>query len=451
MLAAGIDEAGNRVGRTDRIVLAVSGGPDSLALLLVAAELHRSADSGGPEFIVVTVDHGLRPEAAAEARFVADVADGLGLPHRTMRLTGGLASGNVPAAARRGRYALLLQAAREADATVIVTAHHEGDLFETHLHARARRAGPVGLAAMRHVRDLAPDVALLRPFLDVPGADLKALVAGRGIAAVDDPTNHDTRYERVRLRHELAEADHPRLRRDIARHRGDRDALEGALAAFVYLAEAAGEFRASDDGVLRIGRQAWRQHAADTAFALLARALAAVSGGDYPPGADSVLRLQAALAGPERVAATLGGVVVAADTDTITFLREYGRDGIAATQPGDGEAVFDGRFLVRLPPQADLRNARLMAFGAWQRGNGVERTLPVLAGEGGLLAVPAALVHKAPDDCLRLELSALLRWRLLRDLPRPDRPLADKGESVAAGFAANAPGRVGKAGDTPYL
>ncbi|HEX2018329.1 MAG TPA: tRNA lysidine(34) synthetase TilS [Aurantimonas sp.] len=452
-LTAGIDAAADRAGRSGPVILAVSGGPDSMALLLAAVEVRRRSPGGQTDFVVVTVDHGLRLAAAAEARAVAEVAEGRGLPHRTMRLAA-LLSGNVPAAARRGRYALLLEAARDAGASIIVTAHHEGDQFETHLLARARRAGPVGLAAMRKMRDLAPRVVLLRPFLEVPGVDLKALVAASGIEAVDDPTNKDERYERVRLRNRLSgsPSDHPRLRLAIARSRGERDALERAQAVFIGAAERAGELRFGDDGVLRVARAAFRRLDADTAFAFLVRALAAVSGGDYGPGAAQVLRLRAALAGPEgSVHATLGGVIVEADPDTILFLREFGRAGIEAVLPGDPDAMFDGRFLVGSPRQQNPKATRIAAFGAFGRGNRVEKTLPVLVGEAGLLAVPDALAHKAPADCLRLETTCLLAWRLLRDLPRRFSPAAPAVKGVASRFAAKAPGRVGKAGDTSYL
>lgn len=454
-LAAVIEEAAVRVGPPERIVLAVSGGPDSLALLLAAAESRSRAPNDRIGFLVVTVDHGLRPEAEAEARFVASIAATFGLRHRTMRLTPPLPAGNVPAAARRGRYALLRDAASDAGANMVVTAHHEDDQFETHLHKLARRAGPVGLAAMRPVRDLAPGVVLLRPFLAVPGARLKALVAGSGITAIDDPANHDIRYERTRSRIRLAEAgaDRAQLRRDIARSQSERDALEAAQAAFIQAAEASGALQLGDDGVLRLDREAFRQIDEPTAFAFLARALAAVSGGDYAPGADSVLRLQEALTRSSgRVATTLGGATVDADPDTITFLREYGRAGVAAVRTGNESAViFDGRFLVQPPAGCEFAGARLEAFGMAGRGNRVERTLPVLAGDAGLLAVPASLARKAPDDLPRLRITSLLRWRLLRDLPQAPGSAAPTREKAASGFAANAPGRVGKAGDTPYL
>ncbi|NDV87214.1 tRNA lysidine(34) synthetase TilS [Aurantimonas aggregata] len=454
-LSAGIDQAAHCVGTAAPVVLAVSGGPDSLALLLAAASLRDHRHTDAPQFLVVTVDHGLRPEAAAEAAFVAAIAAAHGLPHRTMRLALPLPPGNVPAAARRGRYDLLLEAAGDAGASMIVTAHHEDDQFETHLHALARKAGPVGLAAMRPVRDLAPGIVLLRPFLGVPGARLKALVAASGIDAVDDPTNHDPRYERTWLRIQRAASgdDHAWLRGDIAQSQRRRDVLEAAQAGFIYAAEASGALRLGDAGVLRVDRQAFRQLDESTAFAFLARALTAVSGDDYAPGGDSVQRLQAALASSSgRVASTLGGAMVDADPDTITFLREFGRSGIATVQTGKAHAaLFDGRFLVDVPEGFSPADTRLVAFGSLGRGNPVERTMPVLIGDAGLLAVPAALAAKAPDDLPRLDVVSLVRWRLLRDLPQESGSAVPTGEKAASGFAANAPGRVGKAGDSPYL
>ncbi|MEH6718674.1 MAG: tRNA lysidine(34) synthetase TilS [Aurantimonas endophytica] len=452
-LAAAIEQAACRVARPACIVLAVSGGPDSLALLLAAARSPRCTRTNRPEFLVVTVDHGLRPEAAAEAQFVAAIAAAHGLRHRTMRMLSSPTAGNVPAAARRGRYDLLIEAARDAGANAIVTAHHEDDQFETHLHALARKAGPLGLAVMRPVRDLAPGMVLLRPFLGMPGERLKALVAASGIAAVDDPTNHDIRYERTRLRIKLADLDRAALRHVIARYRREREALEAAQATFIRKSEASGALRLGDDGVLRLGRGAFRQLEEPVAFAFLSRVLRAVSGGDYAPGADSVLRLQGALISPSaRVAMTLGGAMIDAGPDTITFLREYGRSGIAAVPVGNADAIiFDGRFRVQVPRGSGLSEARLQAFGATGRGSRVERTLPVLAGGAGLLAVPAALAAKAPEAPGQLHVSSLLRWRLLRDLPLAPTPALPLRDHAASGFAAKAPEHVGKAGDTTYL
>jgi len=180
------------------IILAVSGGPDSIALMWLAARW-RSALARGPRLIAVTVDHGLRPEATREAREVKRLARLLDLPHRTMRWTGLKPKTGLPAAARTARYRLLAQAARTSGATHILTAHTRDDQAETLLMRLLRGSGIAGLAAM--ARESERDgVLLARPFLDVSKSQLIATLKKAKIGFADDPTNHDTNFTRPRLR-----------------------------------------------------------------------------------------------------------------------------------------------------------------------------------------------------------------------------------------------------------
>jgi tRNA(Ile)-lysidine synthase len=180
------------------IVLAVSGGPDSIALMWLAARWRRAL-ARGPRLIAVTVHHGLRPEAAREARDVKRLARRLDLPHRTLRWTGTKPKTGVPAAAREARYRLLAQAARATGATHILTAHTRDDQAETLLMRMLRGSGIAGLAAM--AREIERDgVLLARPLLDVPKSQLIATLEKAGLGFADDPTNRDTSYTRPRLR-----------------------------------------------------------------------------------------------------------------------------------------------------------------------------------------------------------------------------------------------------------
>jgi tRNA(Ile)-lysidine synthase len=180
------------------IVLAVSGGPDSIALMWLAARW-RSALARGPRLIAVTVDHGLRPEAAREAREVKRLARTLDLPHRTMRWTGVKPKTGLPAAARTARYRLLAQAAEAIGATHILTAHTRDDQAETLLMRLLRGSGIAGLAAM--ARESERDgVLLARPLLHVSKSQLIATLKKAKIGFADDPTNHDTSFTRPRLR-----------------------------------------------------------------------------------------------------------------------------------------------------------------------------------------------------------------------------------------------------------
>ncbi len=180
------------------LLLAVSGGPDSIALMWLAARWRR-AMTRGPRLIVVTVDHSLRSEAAREARDVKRLAKELDLPHRTLRWTGTKPKTGLPAAARAARYGLLAKAARAGGATHILTAHTRDDQAETLLMRMLRGSGIAGLAAM--ARESERDgVRLARPLLGISKSQLVATLNRAKITFADDPTNRDAAYTRPRLR-----------------------------------------------------------------------------------------------------------------------------------------------------------------------------------------------------------------------------------------------------------
>jgi tRNA(Ile)-lysidine synthase len=180
------------------LLLAVSGGPDSIALMWLAARWRRGLRQG-PRLVAVTVDHGLRAEAAAEAREVKRLARTLGLEHRTLRWTGVKPKAGLPAAARSARYRLLARAARQSGATHILTAHTRDDQAETLLMRLLRGSGIAGLAAM--ARESERDgVLLARPFLDVAKSQLIATLTRARLGFADDPTNRDLHFTRPRLR-----------------------------------------------------------------------------------------------------------------------------------------------------------------------------------------------------------------------------------------------------------
>jgi tRNA(Ile)-lysidine synthase len=180
------------------LVLAVSGGPDSVALMWLAARW-RKGFARGPKLIAVTVDHGLREGAAREAREVKRLARSLDIEHRTLRWRGDKPSRGVPAAAREARYRLLAQAARAVRATHVLTAHTRDDQAETLLMRLLRGSGIAGLSAMARESQRG-GILLARPLLDVPKARLIATLNKAKIAFADDPTNRDTAFTRPRLR-----------------------------------------------------------------------------------------------------------------------------------------------------------------------------------------------------------------------------------------------------------
>ncbi|MBR0937606.1 tRNA lysidine(34) synthetase TilS [Bradyrhizobium jicamae] len=232
------------------IVLAVSGGPDSVALMWLAARWRRAL-ARGPRLIPVTVDHGLRAEAAREARDVKRLARSLDLPHRTLRWTGPKPKTGLPAAAREARYRLLAQAARKDGATHILTAHTRDDQAETLLMRMLRGSGIAGLSAMARETER-EGIRLARPLLDVSKAQLVATLKKARIEFADDPTNRDPAFTRPRLRAlmpVLAEegGDARNLSRLAAR-------LARANAAVEVLADAAERYLAlRDRGTSRPG------------------------------------------------------------------------------------------------------------------------------------------------------------------------------------------------------
>ena len=180
------------------LVLAVSGGPDSIAMMWLAARWRRAL-TRGPELIAVTIDHGLRPEAAREAREVKHLAKTLDVPHRTLRWSGAKPRTGLPAAAREARYHLLAKAARAAGATHVLTAHTQDDQAETLLMRMSRGSGIAGLAAMAR-QSQRDGVALARPLLQIPKARLLATLKKARIDFADDPTNRDASFTRPRFR-----------------------------------------------------------------------------------------------------------------------------------------------------------------------------------------------------------------------------------------------------------
>ncbi|MEM9501626.1 MAG: tRNA lysidine(34) synthetase TilS [Pseudomonadota bacterium] len=198
--AAQVDALWPEYERAGRLGLAVSGGPDSLALLLLA---HTAFPA---EIAVASIDHGLRPKAAQEVAMVKSVCAVLDIPFTAITIQ--IAPGNLQAKAREARYAALTKWAKESHLGAIATAHHADDQAETLLMRLARGSGLSGLAGVR-ARGLLPDdqTTLLRPLLDWRKPELEGVVAAAGIDPVRDPSNADIAFDRVRVRQKLAEHD----------------------------------------------------------------------------------------------------------------------------------------------------------------------------------------------------------------------------------------------------
>lgn len=181
-----------------RVLLAVSGGPDSTALMVLAARW-RDGKKNAPVLAAATVDHGLRKESKAEAASVAKLAKKLKISHHILSWRGKKPKSGLQEAARAARYGLLLSLAREIEADAIVTAHTRDDQAETMLHRIGRGSGVTGLSGIRPKSER-EGIAILRPLLGVPKARCEATLSKENIAYAADPTNNDLKYLRPRLR-----------------------------------------------------------------------------------------------------------------------------------------------------------------------------------------------------------------------------------------------------------
>ena len=221
--AARFNEALERLGaRNDRILLAVSGGPDSLAMLLLAHAVL-------PDRIVAaTVDHGLRPEARAEADFVAKLCDEQGIPHHILTHDQPI-TGNIQSSARTVRYDLLHRVADQYDCTFIATAHHADDQLETLLMRLARGSGVDGMSGVR-----ARNGKIIRPLLEFSKSELEEICQAQGIQPVRDPSNDNGEFDRVAVRQWLAEA--PELFK-ASRANQTASAMHDAGKALAWMAE----------------------------------------------------------------------------------------------------------------------------------------------------------------------------------------------------------------------
>jgi tRNA(Ile)-lysidine synthase len=363
------------------IVLAVSGGPDSTALLFLAARWHAKRKHG-PKLLAVTVDHGLRAESAREAKHVARLASKLGVAHRTLRWMGKKPATGIQEKARQARYGLLADAASKAGASHVLTAHTLDDQAETVLMRLIRGSGMTGLGGMARVsplparRERSPDFAkrrqaaeggsrrtgavetpphpdllpvngerellLMRPLLNLPKARLIATLKVAKIPFIEDASNANPRFTRIRMRALMPALTAEGLSAERLSLLARR--IRRADAALELAAEVAAEMLSSapwsDSGPISLDATGLGFLPAEIALRLLGRAIAA-RGDEGPVELAKLELLHATLAshkpGAGRLRRTLAGAVVTLTQERLMVERappRRGRSAALTTRPG---------------------------------------------------------------------------------------------------------------------
>lgn len=381
-----------------RLAVAVSGGADSMALVLLAA--HWAKKRGG-EVMALSVDHGLRPDSAAEAERVGGWLAAQGIAHRILAWTGEKPRADLQAAAREARYRLLGEACAELGILHLLLAHHQDDQAETLLLRLGRGSGLGGLSAMALERPTAWG-RLLRPLLTVPRARLEATLRERGQDWINDPSNANPAFARVRLRRlapvlaaeGLSAERLAATARSLARAQDAVDAMVAEAAARHVVLDPAGYARLNPVALSRLPDE--------VGLRLLARLLLSLGGEAHTPRLERLERLYEGLRSGLETARTLAGCRIVPQGGAVVICREPERvEGMLPLNPG-ARIRWDGRFeavvAADAPPGVSLGalgpqgRRKTMALMGRTRPEPVPAcvcpTLPALYDERGILAVP---------------------------------------------------------------
>ncbi|GLS85625.1 tRNA(Ile)-lysidine synthase [Cypionkella aquatica] len=370
---------------TARIGVMVSGGGDSMALLHLLQRCHPG------RVAALTIDHGLRAEARAEAEMVAAFCAARAIPHQISLWQRKDVAGNLMDAARRARYQIAEAWAVAQDIAQIAVGHTADDQAETFLIGLARQAGIDGLSGMRSSWGQG-QVQFSRPLLGVSRADLRGYLRRHAVNWVEDPSNSDLHYTRVKARNALATlADFGITATKLAVVADNLESARWALTR--QMAEAAQGFAQTATGMLTLPRETYLALPAEIQRRLLIAALRWMSGAAYPPREHGLAAVQTALAAGKD--ATLGGVRYRCHSDAIQILREA--KAVQDMQvPTDQR--WDNRWQLSGPHAPDLTIGALGADGlsclkAW-RDLGIPRDAllvsPAIWRNQTLIAAPVA-------------------------------------------------------------
>lgn len=372
------------------VAIAVSGGSDSTALMWLVARWVKT-HAHPPRITVLTVDHGLRPEAAGEAVKVAGWARALSLDSEVLTWTGARPISGLQAKAREMRYGLMRDWCLAHGASLLVTAHTREDQAETFLMRLARGSGIRGLSGMR-AGERGP-LLLERPLLETSRAELKATLAAAGHPWIEDPSNEDERFERVRLRKAMPLLAELGLTPEAVARSAAR--LERALHPITELGRdfMARHVELRPEGFAMVALAPFRKLDDEVAIQLLERLLERLGGGDEPPRLMAVEALHHRLRQGGNEARTLAGCRIAQRRSHLLIGREAGRISLTPVLLAPGQSVlWDNRFRISIGrtgrdvailPVLGLKVPRHPAIPAF-----VQDGLPALLLAGVVAAVP---------------------------------------------------------------
>ena len=348
--------------------MALSGGPDSVALTALASQW---AKSHGVPFVALHVDHRLRDTSSHEAQQVGAWCESAGVPFEILTWTHPPLLTGLQNKARRARYDLLFEACHARGKTLLLTAHHQDDALETFFMRFEKASGLTGLAGIKEVR-IQSGIHVGRPLLAVPKEALEAYVRARALPVLRDPSNHDPRFLRGRLRTTILQ-------------NLSTDAASGMAGALIRL-------RHADDALAHYTDQAFDQAATihaegyasfdttclesvplEVRLRLYERLCQAVFPRPYPLSFKGLQQIDAKMAGP-LLGLTVGGCLLRKRQKTLFVFREPAAV-IPHTLTSTSPFLWDRRFLVdKIPKEAIDLKIRIDALGE----KGVQQLAPTI-------------------------------------------------------------------------
>lgn len=356
-----------------------------MALLHLAARAQKLRNA--PKFTVLSVDHGLRAEARQEVAFVAETSRHLGVRCKILRWRGDKPHSGIQEAARNARYTLMAEVCKKAKIPALVTAHHAGDQLETMLMRLARGTDLAGVVAMRAKREL-DGVLLLRPMLALHPTQLREVCMDYNVRFIDDPSNRDLRFERVRWRGVAEQIFAAGLTAEkLALTSARLDAVNQDLDRLVAQAWLALE-NLGGTGIIALSRTHFESLVPSVQRRLLQHLFLWVGNGVYAPSPAQIERTRDMICSGGRTAMTIAGCLLRPRQGSVLFGREFKAVQDLVVPLTGRSAIWDGRYEITRRGRAPKGHIRALGAEGLKQLDGMECLVDK--------SVPASLMHALP-------------------------------------------------------